>query len=227
MRMVRDIALPMEAEALARSQAALAGDVVIAPGPVDAARIAAADVAYATDGDEAFAAVVVLERGTWNVVERATWTGTAPFEYRSGAFALREAGCLIPALESLAITPDVLIIDGHGVAHPRRFGLACYLGLLFDVPTVGCAKQRLCGTHEPVAEERGAQAVIRDGEDTVGAALRTQDGIKPMYVSPGHRYDVTSACGLILACAPTYRMPEPIRAAHHMSIELRAGKRLS
>lgn len=202
-------------------QAAWAALVRLEPGDVEAGLIAAADVAYAKDESLAYAAVVVLERDSLREVERRTWSGPPPHAYEPGLFSLREAACLIPAIAALATRPDVLVIDGHGIAHPRRFGLACHLGVLFDVPAIGCAKQPLAGVVGVPGPERGAAApIVLDGRE-VGVALRTRAGIKPVYVSPGHRFDLASAAALMLALAPDYRIPEPLRRAHHLSITLR------
>jgi deoxyribonuclease V len=206
-------------------QDACAALVRLEPGDTGADLVAAADVAYALDESLAYAAVVVLRRGSFREIERRTWSGPPPHPYQSGRFSLREAACLIPALEALATRPDVLVIDGHGIAHPRRFGLACHLGVLFDLPAIGCAKQPLAGVVGVPGPERGARAsIVLDGRE-VGVALRTRAGVNPVYVSPGHRFDVAGAAALMLALATEYRIPEPLRQAHHVSITLRGTPR--
>ena len=197
---------------------------MLAPGPVDARLIAACDVAYEVGGNRAFAATVVVERDSWREVDRATSTMTAPAKYDPGRFALREAACLIPTLEALATRPDVILIDGHGIAHPRRFGLACHIGLAFDVPTIGCAKNILHGTPtSALGEEQGSVATIADASGVIGALVRTRTGVKPVCVSPGHLFDVASSVALVATVAPQFRIPEPLRQAHQLSNRLRAN----
>ena len=215
------------AQARAR-QSELADLARLEPGgarvPEDVRWIGATDVAYHKQTDEAYAAVVVLDGATMEVVEVATWVGPPGYSYEPGVFALREASCLIGAFERLERVPDVVLVDGHGLAHPRRFGLACLLGWMLDVPTIGCAKKRLCGTFDPLEPQAGArQDLVYEG-DVVGQVVRTQQGVNPVFVSPGHGYDVPSASELALACASAWRIPEPLRQAHHASITLRARR---
>ncbi len=222
MDIVHALPSPSGAGDFADWQRACAALVQSGPGPARPGLIGAADVAYENDDSRAYAAVVVVERDTWRQVEMQSFCGPPPHPYQSGRFSLREAECLVPALCELETRPDVMVIDGHGIAHPRRFGLACHIGVMFDIPTVGCAKNPLFGAVAELDGERGATAPIRDDDDILGMAVRTQERVKPVYVSPGHRFDVTSAAALILSLAPRYRIPEPLRRAHHMSITLRA-----
>lgn len=226
MNIARTFDLDLTPEQARARQVELAELVDLTPGPScvpqDVRWIGATDVAYHKETDEAYAAVVILDGTTMEVVEVATWVGPPGYGYEPGVFALREASCLLGAFEKLERVPDVVLVDGHGLAHPRRFGLACLLGIMLDVPTVGCAKKRLCGTHEPLDEPAGsAQDLIHDGQ-VVGQVLRTQDGVNPVFVSPGHRYDVQSATALASACTSPWRIPEPLRQAHYESITLRA-----
>jgi len=141
----------------------------------------------------------------------------AVFPYEPGLFAFRELPPLLAALERLDRGPDVLVCDGHGLAHPRRFGLACHLGVLTGLPTFGVAKTRFVGTHAVPAAARGSSAPLVDAGEEVGAVLRTQDGVKPVYVSAGHRIDLAHACRLTLALTPRYRLPETTRHADRLS----------
>ena len=134
-----------------------------------------------------------------------------------GLLSFREIPAALAALAVLACTPDLLLCDGQGLAHPRRFGLACHLGWLVDVPTIGVAKSRLLGDYGPPPAERGAWSPLWDRGELVGAAVRTRGGVKPLFVSPGHRVDVASAVRLTLACTDRYRLPEPSRAAHRLA----------
>lgn len=185
--------------------------------------VAGLDVAY--DGDRLAAAVVVLDRGTLAEVDRAVVLGETTFPYVPGLFAFREVPALLAALERLGTTPDLLVCDGQGLAHPRRFGLACHLGVLTGIPSIGVAKTAFVGSQVEPGRERGATAELVDGGEVVGAAVRTQDGIKPVYVSIGHRMSLPTAIDHVLHLAQRYRLPETTRAADHLCREgLRHGR---
>jgi deoxyribonuclease V len=177
--------------------------------------VAGVDVAYGDDGRLA-AAVAVLDVSTLDEVASATAVGTAEFPYVSGLFAFRELPVLLDALNELAEPPDLLVVDGQGLAHPRRFGLACHLGVLTGIPTIGVAKTPL-GAYDPPGPDRGATAELRDRGEVVGVALRTQRDVKPVFVSIGHRIDLPTACAHVLALAPRYRLPETTRRADRRS----------
>ncbi|WP_285476566.1 deoxyribonuclease V [Amycolatopsis sp. NBRC 101858] len=174
------------------------------------------DVAYDDTGVIA-AAVVTLETAGLTVVEERTHRARAVFPYEPGLFAFRELPPLLAALEQLDHEPDVLVCDGHGLAHPRRFGLACHLGVLTGLPAFGVGKTRFVGTHTSPAAARGSSEPLVDAGEEVGAVLRTQDGVKPVYVSAGHRIDLAHACRLTLALSPRYRLPETTRRADRLS----------
>ena len=168
-----------------------------------------------------YAAVVVFSYPDLELLEARTHTRRLTFPYVPGLLSFREAPGILAIFRRLRMRPDVLICDGHGLAHPRRFGLASHLGLWLGIPTIGCAKSLLVGEHGPVGGERGSQApLVLDGEP-VGAALRTRSGVKPVYVSPGHLVDGPTACDIVLSCCRKYRVPEPIRAAHQLAGETR------
>ena len=197
-------------------QEALAPSVVRTPPPGFAPRTAAGlDVAYATGSTLVAAAVVTVSIETGAVLESATATGRVDFPYVPGLFAFRELPALLTAFARLTTTPDLLVADGHGLTHPRRFGLACHLGVETGLPTIGVAKTPL-GRYTPPAERRGARTPLLDGDEEVGAALRTQPGVKPVFVSVGHRIDLDTACAQVLALAPRYRLPETTRQADHV-----------
>lgn len=184
--------------------------------------MAGLDVAYAGDGrgtgDLVAAAVVVIDTGTLEVVERATAVGRTAFPYVPGLFAFRELPVLVEALRTLRVTPDLLLCDGYGLAHPRRFGLACHLGVLTGVPTAGVGKTPFVGSYDrgALGDDRGSYADLTDGGETVGRALRTQKGVKPVYVSTGHLVDLPTATAHVLAMAPRYRLPETTRQADRL-----------
>jgi deoxyribonuclease V len=199
------------------------------PGPAAPRLVAGLDVAYAGDGrgtgDRVAAAVVVVDTADLGVVERATAVGITGFPYVPGLFAFRELPVLVDALRRLESVPDLLLCDGHGLAHPRRFGLACHLGVITGLPTAGVAKTPFTGTYDPAAlgPARGSQADLVDAGETVGRALRTQDGVKPVHVSTGHRVDLATACAHVLALAPRFRLPETTRQADRLSRTTLAG----
>ncbi|MFC3996377.1 endonuclease V [Nocardiopsis sediminis] len=194
--------------------------------PLDAERVglvAGLDVTYAPGEDRLVAAAVVLDAGTLEVVESATAVARPAFPYVPGLFAFREVPPLVEAVGKLRSAPDVFVCDGFGLAHPRRFGLACHLGVLLDRPALGVGKSPFVGTAEPPGERRGSWAPLVDGGEVVGRALRTRDGVKPVYVSVGHRTDLDGATELVLRLAPHYRLPEPIRRADRLSRDVLAG----
>jgi deoxyribonuclease V len=192
-------------------QDALRDRVIVGPGPASPGAVAGLDVAYRAD--RLAAAVVVLDPVDGSVLDTAVVRGAPAFPYVPGLFAFREIPALLEALDRLRVRPDVLICDGHGLAHPRRFGLASHLGVLTDLPSFGVGKTRLLGQWEPVGERRGDRSALVDEGETVGAVLRTQDGVKPVFVSVGHRMDLETACSLTLRLAPRWRLPETTRAA--------------
>ncbi len=199
----------------------------VGPGPQEPRLVAGLDVAYAEDSQRVAAAVVVLDARTLEVVERATAVGDATFPYVPGLFAFRELPVLVEALTRLGTVPELLLCDGQGLAHPRRFGLACHLGVLTGIPAAGVAKTPFVGGYDAAAldRRRGAGAPLVDGGETVGRALRTRDGVKPVYVSTGHGIDLDTACRHVLALAPQYRLPQTTRLADRLSREaLRAAR---
>lgn len=203
-----------EAQAL-QLQRELASKVVKVDQLSEVRLIAGVDVAYEKDGDRLLAAVVVLDAVTLAVVEIATAEDVARFPYIPGLFSFRELPPIIKALEQLQHTPDLIVCDGQGLAHPRRFGLACHLGVLFDIPTIGCGKTRLIGEAEEPGVTRGDYAPLIDRGEIIGNVLRTQTGINPIYVSIGHRISLSIAREWVLKLSPRYRLPETTRAADH------------
>ncbi|TDD49593.1 endonuclease V [Saccharopolyspora elongata] len=183
--------------------------------PAEVRTAAGLDVAYRDDSDELVAAVTVLNVADLSVVDSVVVCGKPEFPYIPGLFAFREAPSLLEALKKLSVVPDVLVCDGQGLAHPRRFGLACHLGVLTDLPSIGVGKTAM-GRYEPPDEQRGEWSPLRMDDEVVGRALRTQRGVKPVFVSVGHRYTLDGACDLVLRLAPKYRLPETTRTADHL-----------
>ena len=159
-------------------------------------------------------AVVVLSYPELEIAEVKTVEEGLSFPYVPGLLSFREAPLTLAACEKLSITPDLVMVDGQGIAHPRRLGLASHLGLFLGVPTVGCAKSRLCGSHQAPAEEAGSYAELLDKGEVIGAVLRTKARVKPVYVSIGHKVDLENAIYWTRQCCRGYRLPEPTRLAH-------------
>lgn len=165
------------------------------------------------------AAVVVLSFPALEMVDQATASLPTSFPYIPGLLSFREGEVIFAAQKHLTLLPDVYLFDGAGIAHPRRLGIAAHLGLWWDAPTVGCAKSYLLGEFEEPGPEKGSSSILTDRGETIGVVLRTRTNVRPVYVSPGHRATVDTARDLVLRCAPRYRLPEPIRAAHHLAGE--------
>jgi deoxyribonuclease V len=185
--------------------------------------IAGADVSYSRGSDRFFASVVLLEFSTMKVIEKSSFAEIVKFPYIPGLLTFREGPPLLNAFLGLKNTPDVVIFDGQGIAHPRGIGLASHMGLFLDVPTIGCAKTRLAGTYEDVGNNPGDRsALIYDGR-TIGNVLRTKKNVKPVFVSQGHKIGLQKSVEISLASCRGYRLPEPVRIAHLTVNEARTG----
>jgi deoxyribonuclease V len=176
--------------------------------------IAGIDISAPDAQGVARGAVVVLSYPELDIVEMKEARSKIGFPYVPGLLSFREGPLILAACQKLGSVPDLVLIDGQGIAHPRRFGLASHVGLLLDLPTVGCAKSILCGQHESLGWEAGSQAELLDKGELIGAALRTKSGVKPIYVSVGHNIDLVSALEWVMKCCRGYRLPEPTRLAH-------------
>lgn len=179
--------------------------------------VAGVDVGFEENGRVTRAAVAVLSFPGLELVESSIAHRDTDFPYIPGLLSFRELPAVLAALVGLTQAPDVILCDGQGIAHPRRFGIACHLGVLLDMPTIGVAKTRLTGTYREPPSEKGAWTPLLDGEETIGAVLRTRTGVKPVYVSPGHRISLKTAVELTLACTTRYRLPETTRQAHRLA----------
>lgn len=168
-------------------------------------------------GDMARAAVVVLSYPDLGPLDQSVAEQPVPFPYVPGLLSFREMPSILAALERLSVEPDLIIVDGQGIAHPRRLGIASHLGVWLGKPTVGCAKSRLWGRHEEPGTQRGAYAYLYDGEEIIGAALRTKDRTRVVYVSVGHRMDLHGAIETVLGCCQGYRLPQTTRLAHQVA----------
>ncbi len=209
---------PEEAIAL---QERLRPEIRLVPIAGEIRRVGAADVAYSPAQRRLYAAAAVVSIPSLDVLELSSAQRSEDFAYVPGLFAFRELPALIDALLRLTVEPDVVLFDGHGIAHPRRFGLASHAGLLLGVPTIGCAKCVLTGRFSHPADERGAFTPLIDNGEPVGAALRTRPGVMPVFVSPGHLADVEAAVRVTLTATGRYRIPEPLRQAHMAAVKAR------
>lgn len=183
----------------------------------DIQTVAGIDVGFEEGGGITRAAVVVLRFPELELVETSVVRRPTTFPYIPGLLSFREAPAVLEAIDRLHTLPDLLICDGQGIAHPRRLGLASHLGLWTDIPSIGAAKSRLIGQHEPVHEARGDWQPLWDAGELIGAALRARPGAKPLYISTGHRIGLETAIGMVLACTRAYRLPEPTRQAHRLA----------
>ena len=179
--------------------------------------IGGADVAYPKDRNFLFGAIVVLSFPNLEIVDSATAHAKISFPYIPGLFSFREGPVLIKAFERLKMKPDVMIFDGQGIAHPRGIGLASHMGLWLHLPSIGCAKTPLLNDFITPGPLKGSFELIRREEEEVGAALRTKDKVKPVFVSPGHLIDLRTSIQIILETCQKFRMPEPLRKAHQAS----------
>lgn len=202
---------PKAAVALQRQ---LAGSIDVKQPLKKCKLIAGADCSYNRFSPTLYAAVVVLSTEDWSIVETQGVVSTASFPYVPGLLSFREVPIVLEAFAKLQSKPDAVMCDGQGFAHPRRFGLACHLGLWLQLPTFGCAKSRLIGAHDEPGPDVGATAALRDKGKIIGTVVRTRDGVKPLFVSAGHRIDLKSAVQWTLRSARGYRVPEPTRQAH-------------
>jgi len=195
-------------------QLSLAKRVVIENEVINPHLVAGIDISAPDAQGVANGAVVVLRYPELSMVEVEVAQGKITLPYIPGLLSFRESPLILAACEKLCNVPDLILIDGQGIAHPRRFGLASHVGLFLDLPTIGCAKSILCGRHQPLGEEAGSHAELLDNGELIGAALRTKSGVRPIYVSVGHKIDLASALQLVIKCCRGYRLPEPTRLAH-------------
>ena len=184
-------------------------------GPVR--RVAGVDVGFEQGGNITRAAVAVLDFPSLEPRDQAIARRPTRFPYVPGYLSFRELPAVLDALDRLDTPPDLLLCDGQGLAHPRRFGIACHLGVLTDLPSIGVAKSRLTGTHAEPPPEKGAWVPLLDGDEIIGAVLRTRAGVKPVYVSIGHRVSLETAIDYVLRCTTRYRLPETTRRAHRLA----------
>jgi deoxyribonuclease V len=183
--------------------------------------VAGVDCAFVSGGRQIVTVAVLCDAATWKVLARAVDRRACTFPYVPGLLSFREAPSVVAAVRALPRRADLLMCDGQGVAHPRGLGLASHVGLLVGIPTIGVAKSRLCGAHRTPGRRRGCRAALRLGDKVVGAVVRTRDGVKPLYVSVGHRVTLDEAVAWTLRAAAHVRLPEPTRQAHRLVTEMK------
>ncbi len=196
------------------------------PIRLDRVRMAgAADVTFLGAKDVVAACIVVIDLLSKTILEERTAVRRVRFPYIPGLLAFREGPAIAAAWEKLSRRPDVMLFDGHGAAHPRRLGIASHMGVLLNVPSVGCAKKRLVGEHGTPGPGKGDATPLTLEGETVGAVVRTREGVRPVFVSPGHLADLPSSVSLVLSLCSRYRIPDPARRAHQLTQEIRKAKR--
>lgn len=198
-------------------QQALRGKVIAKGKLAKLNYVAGTDVGFEQDGRITRAAVAVLAFPSLVLHEHAIVRRKTRFPYVPGYLSFREAPAVLAALKKLRTKPDLILCDGQGLAHPRRFGLACHLGLLADTPSIGVAKSRLIGEHSALPQAKGSWVALVDNGEQIGAVLRTRAGVQPVYVSIGHRVSLATAIDYVLRCTTKYRLPETTRHAHRFA----------
>lgn len=212
---------PQQAVAI---QQQLRSKVVVEPLSRPIHFVAGCDISFDKGSDIVYAGVVVLELPQLVEVARGTAIARVKFPYIPGLLSFRESPAVLEAWNQLQTMPDALVVDGQGYAHPRRFGIACHLGLLMNIPSIGCAKSLLIGKFEEPGSRAGSYAPLIDKEETIGVVLRTENDVSPVFVSIGHRVTLEDAVQLVMKCTKGYRIPEPTRQAHLLVNALRRGE---
>ncbi len=210
---------PKQAIALQKS---LAGKVVVRPFNKKLKTIGGIDCAFSEDKKNIIACAVVLCAKTFEIVETSYIVQAVNFPYIPGLLSFREAPACLAAIEKLTTMPDCFIVDGQGIAHPRRLGIASHLGLFLDVPTIGCAKSRLIGEFNTLSSRKGSTSPLTDKDEIIGSVVRTRNSVKPVFVSIGNRCRLEDAIRIVLDCCIKYRLPEPSRLAHQTVTRLKS-----
>ncbi len=208
---------PLTAEDAIAIQNQLRSQVITEDQLGDVQYVAGVDLGFEEDGAISRAAVAVLSFPDLQLQEKAIAKRPTTFPYIPGFLSFREIPAILDALETVSITPDLIVCDGQGIAHPRRLGIACHLGVLIDIPTIGAAKSLLVGKHDEVPVEKGSWQPLRYRGEVVGAVVRSRTGVKPLYVSPGYRISLPTAIDYVLRCTTKYRLPETTRWADKLA----------
>ncbi len=217
MKISQPHAWPLTVEEAIAIQQHLSAEVITEDQLQPVQYVAGVDMGFESAGTISRAAVAVLSFPDLQLQEKAIARRPTSFPYIPGFLSFREIPAVLDALLKISTIPDLILCDGQGIAHPRRFGIACHLGLIVDIPTIGVAKSLLIGQHEEVPSSRGSWRPLRHRGDTIGAVLRTRTGTKPLYVSSGHRVSLPTAIEYVLRCTPKYRLPETTRIADKLA----------
>lgn len=217
MKICQRHAWPLNVEEAIAIQEQMRGEIIASDRLQPVHYVAGVDMGFEAAGTISRAAVAVLSFPDLQLQESAIAHRPTSFPYIPGFLSFREIPAVLDAIEKITITPDLILCDGQGIAHPRRFGIACHLGLLVDIPTIGVAKSLLIGKHEEVPDERGSWQPLRHRGEIIGAALRTRTKTKPLYISSGHRVSLQTALEYVLRCTPKYRLPETTRIADKLA----------
>lgn len=222
MEIKRNIEFSYDREEAKKLQIQCANEIKVCSGNIAAKLIAGTDVSYNQHTKEAFAAVVVIDSETKEIVESASYIGKSDYPYRSGFLSVREAPSLFEAFRKLKTKPELIIVDGNGQIHPRRFGLACHIGLALDIPTIGCAKTPFVGEHEELPNTLFACTDLKDQGDIIGKVIRTQIDAPPIYISVGHKFNIDDAITVIKKfILKNNRHPIPVFQAHRLCAQIR------
>lgn len=209
--------VPSSIDEARQMQAALRHQVRLHDEGLNARLIAGVDVGYDTNLDQAHASIVVMPIDTLQVIEQVQALAPAEFPYVPGFLSFREIPAILAALSKLRHTPQLLMVDGQGIAHPRRLGIASHLGVLLDMPSIGVAKSLLTGSYNEPDALKGSSSPLVDKGEQLGTVLRSRENVKPLFISPGHRVSIEAALHLTLRCITRYRLPEPTRMADKFS----------
>ena len=207
---------PSQIADVQRQQTYLAKQVITTNQCGQISTVAGVDVAYHEATSQVVGAITVLDATSLEIIESQTVIEPISFQYIPGLFSFRELPPLVNAFKKLTIKPDLIVCDGQGIAHPRRFGLACHLGITLDIPTIGCGKSKLLGEFSPLEADRGSVSELIDNYTLIGHVLRTQNAINPVFVSIGHKIDLPTATQWVLDLSPEYRLPETTRQADQL-----------
>lgn len=184
-------------------------------------KIAGADVSYYEN--KMIAGIVILKFPQLKIIERQSFISAVKFPYIPGLLTFREGPSLLAAFKKIKNEPDIILFDGQGIAHPRRMGIATHLGLFLDKPTIGCAKSKLSGNYNTLGDEKGSYSFLREGNEIIGAVLRTRKKVKPIFVSQGHKIDLPNSIEIVLKCTDKYKLPVPVREAHLFVNQLKSN----
>jgi len=217
MKIFQRHAWPLTVEEAIAIQEQLKGEIITSDQLELVKYVAGVDVGFEASGTITRAAVAVLSFPDLQLQESALARRPTSFPYVPGFLSFREIPAVLDALEKVKVIPDLLLCDGQGIAHPRRFGIACHLGLIVNIPAIGVAKSLLIGKHEEVPDSRGSWQPLRHRGETIGSVLRTRIGTKPLYISSGHRVSLPTAIDYVLRCTPKYRLPETTRIADKLA----------